>query len=298
MDDSRDNKAAWKLPFREGPDAPANTRALVAAQAAIEGARGGVEGVDDEALETAFQRATAMRQAAPDDLFGALADDQTPSSNAGGLSGLFERFASALGLNGDVLTADERAESRTETSNPTTNMDSDTRQEKIDEITANSALTPESLNDACDERVELIHSDVTSNTNDGGDGGGSGDGANDGADPDADATADGGDTDDQLTPDDVRSIVREEVEQATANAETDQLAQRIVANSAEYDDVEDVREDYPTEEALRVKAEQVDNGTGLSGRSATTQTIGAPTAANTDDDATPEVSSGKLTSNE
>jgi hypothetical protein len=70
-DDTRDVKANWKAPFRDGPSASVNTRALVAIDAAISGARGGFEDVSDEVLSSLADWSQSMLEAAPDDLFGA-----------------------------------------------------------------------------------------------------------------------------------------------------------------------------------------------------------------------------------
>lgn len=71
-DDDRGDKSAYKLPFRNSHEGNANTNALDAIVAAINGARGGVEGVDRDTLEDAFDMAVAMNIAAgeydgPDD---------------------------------------------------------------------------------------------------------------------------------------------------------------------------------------------------------------------------------------
>lgn len=70
-DTARDAKSNWKAPFRDGVDSPVNTRALVAIDAAIDGARGGFDDVEDEALAALSDWVQSMLAAAPDDLFGA-----------------------------------------------------------------------------------------------------------------------------------------------------------------------------------------------------------------------------------
>lgn len=52
-DDATDNKANYKLPFRESPEGPVNMNAVTAAIGAINGARGGVEAPED-ALREAY----------------------------------------------------------------------------------------------------------------------------------------------------------------------------------------------------------------------------------------------------
>lgn len=59
-DGNRDAKASWKLPFRSSPDNPVNLNAISAAIAAINGARGGVEDVEQDALESAYRKAVRL----------------------------------------------------------------------------------------------------------------------------------------------------------------------------------------------------------------------------------------------
>jgi hypothetical protein len=257
-EEARDRKAAWKLPFREGPAAPVNTRALVAIDAALSGGRGGVEGLGDDVRSTLSDWVGEMLAAAPDDLFGAAGDDDQ-SANA--LERLGRQVAGALGLvaAGDAQAANEGAESPVDAETDSATSETrpadasgtamDNRDDLIDEITANSAITAASLEGACDERVQLLHDDVVSNSGDGD--GGSGD--------------DGGEGDDlaerleriesqMVTEDDLDDLVANERDEQTR----DELARAIVANSSDYDDPEAVREDFPTTEALEAKRDALD----------------------------------------
>jgi len=120
-DEARDAKSNWKLPFRTDPDAAANTRALVAIDAALSGARGGVEGLGDETRSTISDRVQAMLEAAPDDLFGTTqaADMATHRDDSANLQAVPDEFifenpnqavakAEEMGIeNGDIHQHDE-----------------------------------------------------------------------------------------------------------------------------------------------------------------------------------------------
>lgn len=84
---------------------------------------------------------------------------------------------------------------------------------------------------------------------------------------------------------DVQAVVErlEHAEELAANADVDDaeksgLAATIVANSAEYDTVEAVLEDFPTLPALETKKNRVARGVGVPGRGQT------PTFSTTEDD--------------
>jgi polyhydroxyalkanoate synthesis regulator phasin len=64
--DQADVKSAYKLPFRDSHQGAVNVNALQAIHAAINGSRGGVNGVSEERLRDAYDTATAMRVAAGD----------------------------------------------------------------------------------------------------------------------------------------------------------------------------------------------------------------------------------------
>jgi len=77
--DARDSKSSWKLPFRTGPDAAVNTRALVAIDSALSGGRGGVDGISEGTMADISDRVQSLLEAAPDDMFGA-GDDAAAST--------------------------------------------------------------------------------------------------------------------------------------------------------------------------------------------------------------------------
>lgn len=239
-EEARDAKSNWKLPFRTGPDAPVNTRALVAIDAALSGGRGGVEGIGDNVRSDVVDWTSEMLEAAPDDLFGATEDGE-PSANT--LLDLGRRAAAAIGLTGGS-SGDEPAESGTG-SPPSADGESiprgvangsdpadepgvtmDNREELIEEITSNSAITAGSLKDACDERVELIHEDVMDGTDPTGNGGSTDDGGRD-------------DLAERLDSIEANMVTEDDLEDVVANAQQqsakEDRVERIIANSAEYD---------------------------------------------------------------
>jgi hypothetical protein len=55
-----DNKSEYKLPFRSTPDGPVNLNAISAIIAAVNGARGGVEGVPEDQLRSAYNAAVRL----------------------------------------------------------------------------------------------------------------------------------------------------------------------------------------------------------------------------------------------
>jgi hypothetical protein len=59
-DDERDTKSAYKLPFRSSYDGPVDPDALVPIIAAINGARGGIDGVSQDTLQSAYDMAVDM----------------------------------------------------------------------------------------------------------------------------------------------------------------------------------------------------------------------------------------------
>jgi len=138
-----------------------------------------------------------------------------------------------------------------------TTMERDTL---IEEITANSPLTEESLEERCDDGLEAIHEDVMA--------------ANDhsGADDDNDDQATNVTNDENYATQDDLDELREEIpstdeiaEAVAANqadSEKTEMAEEIVANSAEYDDVEEVQEDFPTTASLRTKRDSLTSGAG------------------------------------
>jgi len=90
-DDATDNKSNYKLPFRSSPDGPVNLNAVTAILAAINGARGGVEGVGRDTLQSAHNAAVRMgvegglyedQSEAPDFAPGSAADPSTADVSA------------------------------------------------------------------------------------------------------------------------------------------------------------------------------------------------------------------------
>jgi hypothetical protein len=260
-EDARDDKSNWKLPFRDGPDAPVNTRALVAAKAALEGARGGVEGIPEPDKEGALERIEDFLTDASNDLFGSMAMDDAVKHmdmEDNVVSNVLTTVAGLLGMDSD---GDEPAESGADV---TTNQD-DTmeREELIDEITSNSKLTEAALAERCDDGLEAIHSDVMDN----------------------DTMSDNSDEVAEL-----KDRIDELESKLTANEQEnkEQIAETIVANSNEYEDTEDVLDDYPTEAALEAKQDSLNVGGSMPGMGTT-----ANTDFSTDDEF--DVGSGVLT---
>jgi len=113
-DEVRDAKANWKAPFRDGPDAPVNTRALVAIDAAISGARGGFDGVADATLDALSDWTQSMLAAAPDDLFGAD-DPEAAAATAGWLAATTADDPSGEALDRDTADGTDTATTPTAT---------------------------------------------------------------------------------------------------------------------------------------------------------------------------------------
>ncbi|SNZ18158.1 hypothetical protein SAMN06269185_3269 [Natronoarchaeum philippinense] len=285
---NRDAKANWKLPFRTAPDAPVNTRALVAIDAALSGGRGGVEGLGQNVADDVSEWVGEMLEAAPDDIFGST-DDGEPSANT--LLSLGKRVASTIGLTGS--SGDEPAESGTESGVPeggyeTAPTDSNPdrgssdpgddpgatmeRDTLIKQITANSEIKRESLEGMGDACLQSTHEHIVANA--GGDGNGDDD------DDNGQATNTGGQTIADLTVDELGNeladqgfVTEDSLEDVVANAqqqtEKEQRVERIVANSAEYD--EDDKDDLmDTPESVLADIE-----TGLSSNSTLPGATGA-----------------------
>jgi hypothetical protein len=71
-DEARDAKSSWGGPFRAEPGGPVNTRALVAIDGALDGARNGFAGLSDGVRENTSEWVQSMLEAAPDGLFGSV----------------------------------------------------------------------------------------------------------------------------------------------------------------------------------------------------------------------------------
>lgn len=266
-EEARDEKASWILPFRAGPDEPVNTRALIAAIAAINGARGGVDAPMAD-LDGAHSRVVDFLVDAPDDLFGSVqeaADAPAFSPSGNVLSRIGRAVANRLGLDGlgEQETETMPAESGVDADPDDHDMDRDAR---IEALVANTDLKRASLEGMGDQCLANVYehrvasNDADDSPPDGGDGGGADE-----------------DTPTDMTNDDESYVTREELDQAlddavsgladevaervTANqadSEQTKLAETIVANSAEYDEVDAVREDYPTTAALQAKRDTLD----------------------------------------
>jgi len=81
-DDARDVKSNWKAPFRAGVDAPVNTRALVAIDGALSGARGGFDGLSEETESALSEWTQSLLEAARDDSYGATDAEAAQSATA------------------------------------------------------------------------------------------------------------------------------------------------------------------------------------------------------------------------
>lgn len=173
--------------------------------------------------------------------------------------------ASAVANGADDGTTDTPA------SEPEGDMD---REELITEITENSALTRNALEERCDDGLEAIHEDVMADA--GGDGGSGEPTTNDG---------------DFVTQDDLEEFGEQLTESiketVTANAEEEQkqeLAKEIVANSNEYEDTESVLDDLPTVPALEAKRDSLDSaGVVMPGRGGSTATTANAGETDADD---------------
>jgi hypothetical protein len=241
-DEARDAKSNWKLPFRTGPDAPVNTRALVAIDSVLSGGRGGVEGISESVQSDISDWVQSMLDEAPDENFGA---DMESNS-------LTDIVVNAVANVRSKLTTE--AKSSTEpTDQSTSNMD---RETKIEFITANSALSETALTERCDDGLDAIYDDVEANSE-----------TNTDADGDDSTVTDNNETVVELSESELDDLIAEKAEEIVANreeqSEKDELAQEIVANSAEYEDTESVTEDYPTVEALKTKKQTLETGSSL-----------------------------------
>lgn len=202
--------------------------------------------------------------------------EEAMSSNSAGVRGWVRSF---LGLTPadtptDASPSDDPAESGTDSQpgTPAANNDDgddggqttstsarpetmDNRDDLIDEIVSNSALTAASLEDACDERVQLIYDDVTANGADD-DGTDSGTDAGTTTETDSDMAAAVMEKLDSLES---QMVTEDQVEEMVANAteqtETEDQVERIIANSMEYD-ADDRDELLQTPQAVRDRIER------------------------------------------
>lgn len=256
--DARENKSNWKLPFRAGPSEPTNTRALVAIDAALSGARDGVEGLSEQVRSEAADWVTDALQEAPSDLFGSM-DGQTDNS----LAAIGRRVTEALGLTAASNDVDRESTMPAE-SGVGNNSSTMERDQLIEEITANSALTKNALAERCNDGLQAIHDDIMSANNDNDDGGDGTPAAND-------------NSEEYVTRDELDEFKDDLVDELSANreqSEKEELAEGIVANSAEYEDAEQVMEDYPTKAALETKRDSLNTGGVIPGQGATANADG------------------------
>lgn len=159
-----------------------------------------------------------------------------------------------------VSTSDEPAESGADPDADAVSANSsmENRDTLIDEIVSNSDVSRASLEDACDERVDLLHGDLVGN-----------DAESDSTDPEP-STDDGAaaaveQIADRLDAIESKMVTEDDLDatELAANAQREreqaELAQEIVANSAEYDSTDAVREDFPTTAALEAKRDSLDS---------------------------------------
>lgn len=192
--------------------------------------------------------------AGPPDNSNGMDDDHTPFERLG------RKVAASLGLNIDESTGDEPAESGADDSS-TSNMG-----DKTQELVENHGFDAENLPDEDSECFDRIYNAFVDNDDGAGsdaDGGGS-DGTDDSG---AQTTTDDGGVDvealaDELddkfvTTDDLSDAISEAIATNREHERKLELAEDIVDNSEEYDDAEDVIEDFPTEAALQAKRSEV-----------------------------------------
>jgi len=249
--DARADKSNWKLPFRTGPDAAVNTRALVAAKAALEGARGGVEGISESDREGAMARINDLLIDAPDELFGSMSDEDDGMGE-----NVLERIVNSLQSLGWNRTETAGAESSVDAdddgadggTSPSTEDNSTTMSEKTETLVEDFGFNADNLPSEDTECFEQIYNRFVED--------------------EADETEGGGETNMSENTEKVvfesEEAFEEKVAEIVANrkeqSEKESLASEIAANSNEYDDSEAVLEDYPTEAALNTKHKDVLGG--------------------------------------
>jgi len=191
--DGRDDKSNWKLPIRASPDAPVNTRGVSAAIAAINGARGGVEGVSSDVLQDAYDRAVGFLVDAPGQVYASIEErDDAPGfeGRANFLTQLGRRAAALLGID-DASAPTTPAEPGTGTPRSNagrTGSDQLSDQQKIDQLVDGYGFTRENIapleGTTCLQRIHeaVVDEEGTQtetmgdNGSDNGNGSGSGDG--------------------------------------------------------------------------------------------------------------------------
>lgn len=268
-EDARQDKSNWLFPFRETPDSPVNTRALVA----IKGSRGieGTDRISSEQKNATEEWVNDLLRKAPDDLFGSMdTEGSSEHMQENTLRKIGRSVLDSLGLGATDISENSTqttgAESPADTTEPEGGSDRDVNREQLkEEIIANSPLTEESLSERCNDGLEAIHSDVMANAGD---------------DPETEETTMEENEDAIVfeSREDFENTVAEIVANRQAKSEKEDLASDIVANSAEYDDAESVLDDYPTVKSLKDKKALVtESGSPLPGAGMTPNAGGSDT---------------------
>lgn len=157
-------------------------------------------------------------------------------------AGLVSNLRSFLGLDRSTDT-DESTE--TQTQSISTETDSDMG-DKTDELVANHDFEEENLPSEDTECFDRIYEAVTSNDTE--------TDASTGSEPEQTETTDAITFD---TMADFEAKIEEVVANSRSDDRKDELASDIVSNSNEYDEIDSVREDFPTVEALETKKSAV-----------------------------------------
>ena len=251
---ARDDKSNWKLPFRQGPDEPVNTRALVAAKAALQGARGGVEGISLDLADQIMSRIDDLLLDAPGDMFGSMSDtDQSGHMDDDMGENTLERIVNFMASFTDS-DSDESAESDTDVAADTNSNMSEKTQELVDNHGFKAANLPEEDTDCF---AAIYNRFVES---------------------EAQAENKGG------VHFESEEAFEEKVEEIVSNrqaqSEKQRLASEIAANSTAYDDAESVLTDFPTKPALNSKRKDV---LGAAADFSGTRGASAEPATNADD---------------
>lgn len=191
-EEARDSKKNWKLPYKSGPDAPINTRALVQIDSVLSGGRGGVEGVSDSLTEDVEQWAQRALKKAPADLYGATEEERQNI--------LAEVGQRALGMIGTLTTS---AKSDGGEGPPRTNHPDDgglTDREKVDQLVEQYSFTRENIaplkGTTCLSRIHEAVVDEESETTEN-------------MEDNPDDPEDG----EQLSEEEIREVVRDEAEE-------------------------------------------------------------------------------------
>lgn len=164
--EARDSKSSWKAPFRAGVDAPVNTRALVAIDGALSGARGGFDDVSEEAADSLADWTSSMLSAAPDDLYGVeeaeAAASDPEDSGADGAGSDDPAGASSSSRDNDPASDDPDTETaaaaesnQTTDTTTTTSMSDDDDPEDVQELKARLSDKTERI-DTLEEQADEL----------------------------------------------------------------------------------------------------------------------------------------------